>query len=108
MSRVHLTEEEVYDIFRNIFHNEEDAHLHRLRSQYHDGLEYHYKIQTEAATMSSFVVTTDAQPTSWCAKPVGQSGGALGACGFTSREQCRDFTETRSVQYACVPSKARH
>jgi hypothetical protein len=25
MSRVHLTEEEVYDIFRNVFHNEEDA-----------------------------------------------------------------------------------
>jgi hypothetical protein len=24
-SRIHLTEEEVYDIFRNIFHNEEDA-----------------------------------------------------------------------------------
>jgi hypothetical protein len=24
-SRLHLTEEEVYDIFRNIFHNEEDA-----------------------------------------------------------------------------------
>ena len=25
MSRIHLTEEEVYDIFRNVFHNEEDA-----------------------------------------------------------------------------------
>jgi hypothetical protein len=25
MSRIHLTEEEVYDIFRNIAHNEEDA-----------------------------------------------------------------------------------
>jgi hypothetical protein len=25
VSRVHLTEEEVYDIFRQIFHNEEDA-----------------------------------------------------------------------------------
>jgi hypothetical protein len=25
MSRIHLTEEEVYDIFRDIFHNEEDA-----------------------------------------------------------------------------------
>jgi hypothetical protein len=25
MSRIHLTEEEVNDIFRNIFHNEEDA-----------------------------------------------------------------------------------
>jgi hypothetical protein len=24
-SRIHLTEEEVYDIFRNVFHNEEDA-----------------------------------------------------------------------------------
>lgn len=33
---------------------------------------------------------------------MGQSGGAFGACGFTSREQCRDFTGTRSVQYACV------
>jgi hypothetical protein len=25
MSRIHLTEEEVYDILRDIFHNEEDA-----------------------------------------------------------------------------------
>ena len=25
MSRIHLTEEDVYDIFRNIFHNEEDV-----------------------------------------------------------------------------------
>jgi hypothetical protein len=25
MSRIHQMEEEVYDIFRNIFHNEEDA-----------------------------------------------------------------------------------
>jgi hypothetical protein len=25
MNRLHLTEEEIYDIFRNIFHNEEDA-----------------------------------------------------------------------------------
>jgi hypothetical protein len=25
MSRTHLTEEEVYDIFRDIFHNEEEA-----------------------------------------------------------------------------------
>lgn len=24
-SRIHLTEEEVYDLFRNVFHNEEDA-----------------------------------------------------------------------------------
>lgn len=24
-SRIHLTEEEVYDIFRNIFHSEEDV-----------------------------------------------------------------------------------
>jgi len=25
MTRIHLTEEETYDIFRNVFHNEEDA-----------------------------------------------------------------------------------
>ena len=25
MARIHLAEEEVYDIFRNIFHNEGDA-----------------------------------------------------------------------------------
>ena len=60
-----------------------------------------------AAIMGSFVVTSDAQPTSWCAKPVGHSEGVLGACGFPSREQCRAFTEARSDDYACVPSNAR-
>ena len=57
------------------------------------------------AAMSSSVVTADAQPTSWCSKPVGQSEGVVGACGFDSREDCRAFTDASSAHDVCVPNR---
>ena len=64
-------------------------------------------IMTGAVTMSSLVVSADAQPSSWCANPTGKPGGGVAFPCFPSREQCRAFAETSPTHDVCVPIMAR-